>query len=134
MMRYYEKQVRKISGQYLDHKFPSTSFSNDTTKQANVECGETSMSPSGYFVKYNPERNRWYIAGNNIIYHYPRLFHPLKYEPIENKWIRTLTTYLFNQGWYEAEIGFRCTRRDKKGWLIRFFQMPSKSLLPRQQM
>jgi hypothetical protein len=70
------------------------------------------MSPSGYFVKYNQERKRWCTTGKKIVYHHPRLFHPLKDEPIENKWIRTLTTYLFNQGWYEAEIGFRCTRLD----------------------
>jgi hypothetical protein len=38
----------------------------------------------------------------------------LKDKPIENKWIRTLTTYIFNQGWYEAEIGCRCKRGDKK--------------------
>jgi hypothetical protein len=111
MMRYYEQQVCKVSDKYLDHKFTSTSSSNDK-KKVNVESEETSMSPSGYFVKYNQERKRWCTTGKKIVYHHPRLFHPLKDEPIENKWIRTLTTYLFNQGWYEAEIGFRCTRLD----------------------
>jgi hypothetical protein len=91
-------------------------------QKANVECGETSMSPCGYFVKYNQERKRWYTARKKILYHFPRLFHPLKDEPIENKWIRTLTTYLFNQGWYEAEIGFRCTRLDKKVDSYDFFR------------
>jgi hypothetical protein len=57
-MRYYEQQVCKVSDQYLDHKFPSTSFSNNQ-KKGNVERGETSMSHSGYFVKYNQERKRW---------------------------------------------------------------------------
>ena len=32
MMRYYEQQVCKVSDQYLDHKFPSTSFSNNQKK------------------------------------------------------------------------------------------------------
>jgi hypothetical protein len=36
MMCYYERQLCKISGQYLDHKFPSTSCSNDTATKG--EC------------------------------------------------------------------------------------------------
>jgi hypothetical protein len=37
-----------------------------------------------------------------MLYDYPRLLHPFKDKPIKNKWIRPLTTHLFNQGWYEA--------------------------------